>query len=340
MVELFASFGLAILFSLYIIKIRYGLDKDTKDKMHAIHTHEVTRTGGVAIIASMAIVSLFESQLLVYILITASSIFTFALLEDRFHYDINLNKKVFFIVLSSAMVLLLTKQFAYNLGFATLDENNILHTIFIFLLCLVGIAGVTSAINLIDGLNGYASGTAIITLSFYTAIAMQNGFGELSSLFLIVIGSTLGFFVLNFPFGKIFMGDTGAHILGFILGFGSIILSKIVDGVSLWYPLTALSLPVIETLYSMYRRKYGSRKKKFGPDKEHLHHLVYNAIKQKLKTKENYIVNSASSLILLSVHLLINYLAYLYAEEHVALSIMFVAIFSIYVWCYRRLSTS
>ena len=78
---------------------------------------------------------------------------------------------------------------------------------------------------------------------------------------LIMMGAVMGFFIWNFPAGLIFLGDGGAYFIGFMLGELSIMLVMCNRDVSAWYPVLLFTYPIVETCFSIYRKKFirGSR---------------------------------------------------------------------------------
>jgi UDP-N-acetylmuramyl pentapeptide phosphotransferase/UDP-N-acetylglucosamine-1-phosphate transferase len=135
------------------------------------------------------------------------------------------------------------------------------------------VAGVANAVNIIDGFNGLASGTAIICFATLGAIAHNCGDVALTQLCYACGGVTLGFFVLNFPLGRLFLGDGGAYLLGFLMAWLGVMLSYRNPSVSVWAPLLTCCYPVFETVFTIIRRlQVGSHP--FEPDDRHLHSLI------------------------------------------------------------------
>ena len=98
------------------------------------------------------------------------------------------------------------------------------------------------------------------------------------SIALATMGALLGFLRWNWPGGKIFLGDGGAYLLGFILAELSVLLVMRNPGVSPWLPLLFLIYPVFETLFSIYRKKILNGHSPGLPDSQHLHMLIYNYV--------------------------------------------------------------
>ena len=133
--------------------------------------------------------------------------------------------------------------------------------------------GVMNAINIIDGFNGLAAGTTLLILAAFSLVACRTGAEELMAINLYVMAAVFGFFVLNFPRGKIFMGDGGAYMLGFFVAASGIFLAGHHEDVSPWFILTVLIYPVWEVLFSIARKLRAGRSPLY-PDRYHFHMLV------------------------------------------------------------------
>jgi UDP-N-acetylmuramyl pentapeptide phosphotransferase/UDP-N-acetylglucosamine-1-phosphate transferase len=106
-------------------------------------------------------------------------------------------------------------------------------------------------------------------------VAYQVGDSLMASLALAGVGAVLGFFIWNFPAGRIFMGDGGAYFLGFIVAELALMLLVRNPGVSPIFPLLVVIYPVFETVFSIYRRKFLRDTPSSVPDGIHLHSLIY-----------------------------------------------------------------
>jgi UDP-N-acetylmuramyl pentapeptide phosphotransferase/UDP-N-acetylglucosamine-1-phosphate transferase len=108
----------------------------------------------------------------------------------------------------------------------------------------------------------------------------------------IVINSIalIGFLILNFPKGKIFMGDGGAYFVGFVLSSVTLMVFSRHHEVSVFYPLALLIYPVWEVFFSIYRRKIIKKVKSTNPDRIHLHQLIYKRITKSNPETSTYII--------------------------------------------------
>lgn len=135
--------------------------------------------------------------------------------------------------------------------------------------------GCMNAMNLLDGLDGLASGVTVfvsITL-FLVSLHFHNTFGMFTMACLG--GSALGFLLFNFPPAKIFLGDSGSLLLGFFIAALSLLGAsrKAEAAVALLIPIVALGLPILDTALAIVRRWY-KRLPLSTPDREHIHHRL------------------------------------------------------------------
>lgn len=152
--------------------------------------------------------------------------------------------------------------------------------------------GAINAMNLIDGMDGLCGGVSTIyflTVSIIAIILNQlNGLDIILSL--IMVGSTLGFLVFNFPPAKTFMGDTGSTFLGLIIGVIMLLGFKTVTFQSLVIPLLILALPILDTLFAIIRRTLGGRKI-FSADQNHIHHQLLKRLSTRKSLLTIYFIN-------------------------------------------------
>jgi UDP-GlcNAc:undecaprenyl-phosphate GlcNAc-1-phosphate transferase len=137
---------------------------------------------------------------------------------------------------------------------------------------LVWIVAIMNMVNFLDGLDGLAAGVCGISGVTFAIIALSLARPEAAVLSAIVAGICLGFLRHNFYPARIFMGDSGALLLGFVLATVSIQgLLKTAATVALFFPLFALAVPILDTTFVVARR-LKHREKLYLPDQGHLHH--------------------------------------------------------------------
>jgi UDP-GlcNAc:undecaprenyl-phosphate/decaprenyl-phosphate GlcNAc-1-phosphate transferase len=145
-------------------------------------------------------------------------------------------------------------------------------------LTVIGLVGLMNVVNFSDGVDGLAAGLCTIDAAALTIIAfdLQGGGSAAGVLAAITAGAALGFLVHNFPPAKIFMGDTGANLLGYLLGVVAVIGSVKTNVVlALVVPLFILAVPFLDTGFVVAKRlKYG--RKPWSADRNHFHHRMAN----------------------------------------------------------------
>lgn len=145
-----------------------------------------------------------------------------------------------------------------------------------FFLTILWIVSITNAINLIDGLDGLVSGVSIISLVTMAIVSYfflpQTDF-FLTVTILILIASIAGFFPYNYHPAIIYLGDTGALFIGFMIGVLSLQGLKNATAVVVVTPVIILGVPIMDTSVAIIRRSL-SGKKFYEPDKMHLHHRL------------------------------------------------------------------
>jgi UDP-GlcNAc:undecaprenyl-phosphate GlcNAc-1-phosphate transferase len=137
---------------------------------------------------------------------------------------------------------------------------------------LLWIVAIMNMVNFLDGLDGLAAGVCSIAGGTFAVIALSLGRPNAAVLSAIVAGACLGFLRHNFYPARIFMGDSGSMLLGFVLATVAIEGTlKTAATVALFFPLFVLAVPIIDTSFVVARRlKHGEPV--FAPDQAHLHH--------------------------------------------------------------------
>ncbi|MCM3716139.1 glycosyltransferase family 4 protein [Halalkalibacter oceani] len=252
---------------------RFAIKIGATDKPNhrKVHQKVMARLGGLAIYIGFLVGFLIlqpESSYTIPILIGGFIIIVTGFLDDMI--ELSAKWKLLGQVAAAAVVVYGGVQVEFiNLPF----EMQLEFGWFSIPLTLLWIIGVTNAINLIDGLDGLAAGVSSIVLLTITGIAIMDGSMFVAALGVILLGSTLGFLVHNFNPAKIFMGDTGALFLGFMISVIALLGFKNVTVSSLLVPIVILAIPISDTLFAIIRRLV-QKKPLSAPDKSHLHHCL------------------------------------------------------------------
>ena len=162
-----------------------------------------------------------------------------------------------------------------SIPFVSNAANNIVfNDIISYLISILWIVGVTNAVNLIDGLDGLAAGISTIASASIFFIALLSGNAFVTTISIILVGACLGFLPYNLNPAKIFMGDTGATFLGYIMAVMSIQgMFKSYTVITFIAPVLILGLPIFDTSFAIIRRM-AHHKPIMQADRGHLHHRL------------------------------------------------------------------
>jgi UDP-GlcNAc:undecaprenyl-phosphate GlcNAc-1-phosphate transferase len=133
---------------------------------------------------------------------------------------------------------------------------------------------ITNAFNLLDGLDGLASGSALFASMVVFVVALVNGDALTQVVTIALAGAIVGFLRYNFNPATIFLGDCGSLVIGFVLSAVSLASSeKAPTAVAVAIPVVSFGLPILDTLMAVLRR-FLNRRPLFRPDGEHIHHKL------------------------------------------------------------------
>ncbi|WP_100332384.1 glycosyltransferase family 4 protein [Bacillus xiapuensis] len=262
----------SLLITPLVKKLAIAVGAVDKPNYRKVHQKIMPRMGGLAIFFSFIIGMLIlqpYAEFNAAIIVGSIIIILTGVLDDRF--ELSAKVKLAGQVLAALIVVVyggVQVEFI-NLPFGGQMEFGYLS----IPLTILWIVGITNAINLIDGLDGLAAGVSSIALLTISLVAFMKGDVYVMSVALIVLGSTLGFLRYNFHPAKIFMGDTGALFLGYIISVLALLGFKNITVVSLIIPIIILGVPITDTFFAIVRRKV-NKQPLSAPDKSHLHHCL------------------------------------------------------------------
>lgn len=260
------------------------------------HTKPTPLLGGIGIFLSFLLGYIFfgqESTLMLSVLIASFLILLLGVFDDI--KSIKARYKFIMHILVAAIVVFYGGLKLTHIDLFSININFGWSSPYITMIIIVGII---NAINLIDGLDGLCAGiSSIYFLTIGVIALLLNQLGGLDIvLSFIMLGSTLGFLVYNFPPAKIFMGDTGSTFLGLMISVIMLLGFKTVTLTSLVIPLVLLILPITDTLFAIIRRIL--QKKSIGEaDKEHIHHQLLKRFSTQKTILVIYAINIVFSII-------------------------------------------
>lgn len=270
------SFAVSLTVTPFIARLAFKIGAVDKPNKRKIHDTIMPRLGGLAVFlgfTASALLLLPSQSKVGGPLLGGTVILLVGILDDVFDIPpkLKLLGQIFaagIVVWSGTIVHFVNNPFD---GYLYFDTPWISIPVTIF-----WIVAVTNAVNLIDGLDGMASGVSVIALLTFAAISYQIGQSTVSLLAIILAGAVLGFLRYNFFPAKIFLGDSGSMFLGFMISVLSVQgLLKGVTLIAFVVPIVVLGVPIFDTVFAIYRR-YREHKPIFEADKKHIHHRLLN----------------------------------------------------------------
>ncbi|MFW3578614.1 glycosyltransferase family 4 protein [Vagococcus fluvialis] len=278
--RLFLTMILAFLLTPLIKKLAFKIGAVDKPNSRRVNKVAMPTAGGLAIYIAFSISVLFffpdliPMKYAIHLVVSSGIVVVTGLIDDIF--ELKPRQKLLGVTLAALYVC-----FVFDVTVSTISLPHIGAIPLQWLsypFTILWIAGLTNAINLVDGLDGLASGISIIALTTigiigYVASATDAVKLQVPLTIFILLMSVLGFFPFNFYPAKIFLGDTGALLLGFLISVLSIQGLKNATLITLITPLVILGVPITDTLFAMIRRKLNNRPIS-SADKMHLHHRL------------------------------------------------------------------
>lgn len=267
---------------------RYSFDGDIRG-IQKVHKNVVSRTGGIALISGVLAVPLLGSLdhvpgalraetrlILCKLLVAALPAFVAGIVEDLTK-KVSVKARMLAIFASALLAAWLLGAALPRLDIPGVDT--LLQWAPLSLaLTAFAVVGVTNSINIVDGFNGVAGAAVVVILAGAGYLAWRAGDAVVAQLALAGIGAALGFLMLNYPTGRLFMGDGGAYFLGFWAAEIAVLSIVRNPDINAWQILAIFAYPVIEVLFSMYRRKILRDTMVGAPDRLHLHSLFYRRV--------------------------------------------------------------
>ncbi|MBQ9413040.1 MAG: undecaprenyl/decaprenyl-phosphate alpha-N-acetylglucosaminyl 1-phosphate transferase [Oscillospiraceae bacterium] len=272
---------------------------DIPDHKRRIHDHPIPRMGGMAIFLGFFISVLLFVQVtepVQGILIGAVIIVATGAVDDIVSLKWYLKLALQLLAAGVAVLHGVTIQGLSNPNVFSENETLVIGILNVPVTVL-WIVGVTNAVNLIDGLDGLACGVSAISSVTMLVVALMVSEPGVALILAALAGGCLGFIPYNLNPAKIFMGDTGALLLGYVLATVSILgLFKFYAVITFLVPIMALALPVFDTLFAIVRRLLKGQNP-MAPDRGHLHHrLIDHGLSQKQAVAVLYSISAMMGL--------------------------------------------
>jgi len=274
--NLLTAFLMTFIASLFLVplvrQVALNLNITAKPDARRIHKKVTPLMGGLAVYSAFMLGALFTlpvDRQFMAMLIGGFIIVLCGVIDDM--VEMKARYKLFFQIISALIVIFYGQ---INLGNINLPLGIRIEfggiSTFITILWIVGI---TNAVNLIDGLDGLCAGVSAIILATFAMLAFSMGRMDIVLISLLLCGAIVGFLFYNFHPASIFMGDTGALFIGFMISTISLLGFKSSTFFTLGPAILILMIPIMDVMLSIIRRKV--KGVSFStPDKEHLHHTL------------------------------------------------------------------
>lgn len=313
-----------------------SITEDSTNGIQKIHHQLTPRVGGLGIFIAVVCAYIFErsdrTTILGPLILAGLSAFIFGLAEDLTK-QVAITTRLLATILAGVVGWAITGISLSHIGVYFLDplfKNQGFSIVF----TAVAIGGIANAINMIDGLNGLAASMMVIALVAIAAIAHSIGDVSLAIACLTIAAAVFGFFLVNWPWGKLFLGDGGSYFGGFAIAWSCVLLVERNNTISPFAGLLICVYPFTEVIFSTYRRKLKSHNPT-GPDAKHLHSLIYRRYMSSFQKRVRE--NSIAGLIVGALSIPPSFCAYFFRESNLMcfLSVLFFAVS--YVMVYIRI---
>ena len=274
---------------------KFGFVDVPKDERR-MHNHPIPTIGGLAIFVSFVLVSLFVCHLsrqFIGMLLGALVIVVLGVVDDK--YDLNAKLKLVVQILAAAIPVsqgVVIRYISHPFGFLGVP----------YLSLGVLAVPVTISVNFIDGLDGLSVGVCSISSLSMGIIALMLGQSNEAVILAALLGACLGFLPYNFNPAKIFMGDTGATFLGFMLSCMAVSgLFKLYAVISFVVPILVLGVPLFDICFACIRRLC-HHVSPMHADRSHIHHrLIDSGFNQRQSVLILYVVASLMGILAVQV---------------------------------------
>ncbi len=271
---LFAS-PLILSFLITPFILRYALRSGAIDEpdWRKVHSKGKPLLGGLSLYLAILIstVAFYDHNIQLYTLLVSLTIIVIVGIVDDLHGLNPYAKLAGHFIAATVLVAYNISEFALIFDFL---EQFIVFRIVAFLVVIVWVVAITNAFNLIDGLDGLAVGNAVIIGSFLILLSLLYGNMWALGISIILVGACLGFFPFNYRPARIFLGDTGSTLLGFVLA--SIFLFNVsyeVPKFMLFGVVFLFMYPTVDLGYAMIRR-LREGVPIMSADMNHIHHHI------------------------------------------------------------------
>lgn len=260
------------------IHVRFTSKAGADSAVQSAHDGSTPRIGGLGLLLALAVAawwceSQVHSDFMGRLILSSLPLFAGGLFDDL-GFEVRPVARLALAFMSAILMSALTGVWLTNLNIGFVNAALAIVPVGVFFTAFAT-AGASNAFNIIDGLNGLASGTGMIVSGVIAVIALSVGDTEIAASAFAMLAALSGFFIWNFPGGKLFLGDCGAYFAGFFLSWLAVLVVERNESVSPWAILVVFAYPITETVFTIVRRKLKRQSTLNAPDQEHMHSMVF-----------------------------------------------------------------
>ncbi len=285
-VSVCTSFGIATVMLPIIIRVANQHGWFDRVGGRKIHTGQIPRLGGIAVYLAVVVAGALalvlstaddpsaRYRILDWALFFAgiSAMFTVGLVDD--FANIPAMRKLAGQVVAALAISL--SGFRLETVSIPFSGVHLALGIFSYPITVIWIVAIANAVNLIDGMDGFAGGVVLISSATFATVGAVEGSPAMVLLSLAMFGASAGFLLFNRPPASIFMGDSGSLLFGTLLAVVPLMTPAVAqgtDGLNLFVLVTILGIPILDTLSAITRR-VSRHQPIHQADNEHLHHKL------------------------------------------------------------------
>ena len=244
-------FVISVSLNYILTKYKFFHQPDNSIQIQDIHLGNPSRFGGFVIFLLFLVFQFLYLNISIYLFLAFIFLLAPSVLEDL---KISINPLIRLLtILTSSLIAIISLPTLPQFEFGTL---NILFNdqIFQIIFYTLALATVVNGQNIIDGTNGLSAFSSLTTFSCILFLGFYLNDPNLIDISLVLITLLIGFLIFNYPFGLIFLGDTGSYFIGFLSGYIVIEIFANYPEIPTWSAITILFYPSLEVIFSYFRR--------------------------------------------------------------------------------------
>lgn len=264
------AFFIGVLIHSLIIKFSHKkkLFLDAQLKVQRVHKKPIPRIGGLGIFFS-ALLMIIDRDLGIFMILSSIPVFIAGFIEDFTESIQPLPRLAIMSIGPAVLFALVLATGGIELWISLQGLIGLFIAYFIFTIAII------NGVNFIDGANGLAAGTTLISTLTIAFLSFKIGDQSLLYLTLILSTAIFAFLIFNYPKAKIFLGDSGSYTLGFMLaGLSMLLVLRHINKVHWLFLGIVLLYPMLEVGFSVFRKLLFDKISPLDSDRNHLHQII------------------------------------------------------------------